>query len=152
MNKTIQQIDDRIAELQSQLDFYQKAREVVASPLFAALSINHSSTLGVFTLPDEGGTSKKPFGSSSNYGLLKKMVLEFLPTDKPITPQDLADLIGKNGYVFKTRTPAISVNDALQGFRTGGKAKLVGKSSSNAGLWLRDTGTPAAVLEREGKD
>jgi hypothetical protein len=145
MSFTIQQIEAKIASAvaevsaaQGKLSYWRNLREVISNPLFAELS-SESPT----SSPDTTPSPRYPIESgiavpARKYGELKRLTLECLPdAGNPVTPQELAERIAATGYVFQTKTPAISVNDTLQTLQKEGKAAYVGKSPNNAGLWLK---------------
>jgi hypothetical protein len=140
MALTIELIDQKIAQTQEVLDYWKKVREVLNNPLFAELSaeipVTHSASaprpISIASVPTWTPAAK------TRYGELKRLTLECLPEDGGgITPQELADVIARTGFVFQTKTPAISVNDTLNTLRAEKKAKWVGKTASNAGKWLK---------------
>lgn len=135
MALTVQQVDAKIEEAKKTLDFWVKAREVVANPLFAELS--SAVPAGRMTPPPDRVFVMQSGEAIPIYGALKRRTLDSLSYQTPMTPQQLADALAKGGYVFRTKTPAISVNDALQTLQVEGKAKFVGRGASNAGLWVR---------------
>jgi hypothetical protein len=138
---TLEQVDEKIAQARRVLDYWTNLKEALNNPLFAELSIesqkpspaaNHPTGIPIAAPPSWSGSPK------SQYGRLKRLALECLPAiGNGVTPRGLADLISKTGYVFQTKTPYISVNDALNTLRKERKALLVGKSNANAGLWIR---------------
>lgn len=152
---TIQQIDQKIsqaeatlAEATKKLEYWRNVRDVVNNPLFAELSSIPASVIMAPSYRIETGI---PSPSPSQYGQLKRLTLECLPDKgEPVTPQKLAELIAATGFEFRTRTPAISVNDALNTLQKKGMVRFVGKSSSNAGLWLKQsTGLESEVKSQE---
>jgi hypothetical protein len=136
---TLEHIEKQIAKAEEALEYWEDLRDMVANPLFSALEERPLLLdTNVKELP-------KPFPIESNvllperrYGLLKKTLVECLTTSMPgMTPQELATKMQERGFVFETKTPAISVNDTLQGLWRENKVRKVGKSASNAGLWVK---------------
>jgi hypothetical protein len=150
MALTVQQIDLKIEESRKTLDFWVKAREVVANPLFAELSSAPAS--GRMTPPPERHYVTQTGEAFPLYGELKRRALQLLSYDVETTPQQLAEAIARTGYTFKTKTPAISVNDTLQTLQAEGKAKHVGKTSSNAGLWIKTEKNYEKTQEKEAAE
>jgi len=139
MALTIELVEQKIAQTQEALEYWQKVRDVLNNPLFAELSSeapapptpNASRAISIASVP--AWTPAK-----ARYGELKRLTLECLPEHgSGITPQELADVIARTGFVFQTKTPSISVNDTLNTLRDEKKAKWVGKTASNAGKWLK---------------
>ena len=58
------------------------------------------------------------------------------------------------GYTFRSKTPAVSVNEALQTLKSEGKTVLTGKSPSGANLWLAEKGAiaPEDELNQEEEE
>jgi hypothetical protein len=144
MSFTIQQIDAKIANAvaevsvaQQKLSYWRNLREVISNPLFAELSSDPIQSSPSMVIPTYAIESGIPV-PAKKYGEIKRLTLECLPeSGNPVTPQELAERIAATGYVFKTKTPAISVNDTLQTLQKEGKAAYVGKAPNNAGLWLK---------------
>ena len=65
------------------------------------------------------------------------------------TPQSIVDIMQAQGYTFRSKTPAISVNEALQTLKNEGKSLLSGKSPSGANLWISEKGVVAPEEEEE---
>ncbi|HTC74895.1 MAG TPA: hypothetical protein VK684_04935 [Edaphobacter sp.] len=146
MSFTIQQIDAKIASAeaevsvaQEKLSYWRNLRDVVSNPLFAELSsAPFTSSPVAAPSPTRYPTRSGIPASARKYGEIKRLTLECLPeSGNPVTPQELAERISATGYVFKTKTPAISVNDTLNTLQKENKVSFVGKSPSNAGLWLK---------------
>ncbi|MCU1249379.1 MAG: hypothetical protein JWQ49_2408 [Edaphobacter sp.] len=146
MSFTIQQIDTKIASAeaevsvaQEKLSYWRNLRDVISNPLFAELSSAPFTSSPVVApsltrYPIESGIPVP----AKRYGEIKRLTLECLPeSGNPVTPQELAERIAATGYVFKTKTPAISVNDTLNTLQKENKVSFLGKSPSNAGLWLK---------------
>ena len=157
MSFTIQQIDAKIASAEAQvsaaqekLSYWRSLRDVISNPLFAELSSepiqsSPSPTPSPNRYPIESGMPIPP----RKYGEVKRLTLECLPdSGNPVTPQELAERIMATGFVFQTKTPAISVNDTLQTLQKEGKAAYIGKASNNAGLWLKANSTGFAEFVR----
>jgi hypothetical protein len=146
MSLTIEQIDAKITKAvaevsfaQQKLSYWRNLREVISNPLFAELSSDPIQSSPSTVIPTtlyaiESGIPVP----ARKYGEIKRLTLECLPdSGNPITPQELAERIKATGFVFKTKTPAISVNDTLQTLQKENKVRFMGRSSSNAGLWLK---------------
>ncbi|HWZ01950.1 MAG TPA: hypothetical protein VNX17_12745 [Edaphobacter sp.] len=146
MSFTIQQIDAKIASAeaevsvaQEKLSYWRNLRDMVSNPLFAEISsgsvqASPSVAPSLIRYPIESGIPVP----TKRYGEIKRLTLECLPeSGNPVTPQELAERIAATGYVFQTKTPAISVNDTLNTLQKENKVRFVGKSPSNAGLWLK---------------
>ena len=144
---SIKQVEAKITEAEQALEFWKKALEIVANPLFAELSTTAAPEL------NPRSVTSSPIGISPErrYGELKRLTLKCLPFEGELTPQMLADRISAAGYVFRTKTPAISVNDALQSWQEDGKVIFLGRASSNAGLWRRKTLTEQ-VKDAQGQE
>jgi len=94
--------------------------------------------------PEDNGV--KPQG----YGGLKRSVFSILSETEAQTPQSIVEAMQAQGFSFRSKTPSISVNEALQTLKTEGKAVLAGKSPSGANLWLSEKGVLAP--DDEGVD
>jgi hypothetical protein len=138
---TISQIDGKITETKAALKYWTDLRELVSDPRFEALEDeNEASYFKAVSVQPAPATAAQPAAPSRPpYGLLKKLVLSTLPREgEGVTPQQLADMLAANGYNFVTKTPAISVNDVLQGLAAedDARAKIVGKIGLS-NLWVR---------------
>jgi hypothetical protein len=75
---------------------------------------------------------------SPEYGAIRRMTLDALPYEgHGVTTNQLANLLTSQGYIFKSKWPSISVNEALRTLEAQGLARPVGKTSSNGLLWIR---------------
>jgi hypothetical protein len=146
MSFTIHQIEAKIVSAetavkvaQEKLSYWRNLRAVVSNPLFAELSsetltISPAIAPSLAHYPIESGVPVP----KKTYGEIKRLTLECLPENgNPLTPQELAERIMATGFVFRTKTPAISVNETLQTLHKENKVSFLGKSPSNAGLWLK---------------
>jgi hypothetical protein len=151
MALTLEQIDRKIVQTEKVLQYWKRAREVVADPLFAELSPSpeESGTTNQLTLQPPTYPIENGVLPPQAYGKLKRLTLACLPSDgEGICPKDMVKLIQDAGYIFSTKTPAaISVNEALSNLKKEGKARIVGKASNYANLWLSisDTEKEATV-------
>lgn len=135
----ILQTADELKAVTHKLEYWRQVLSVISNPLFAEISPTSPIVEGE---EESHRTHKNPPESqsrfpASQYGALKRLTIDVLSmqTD-PVTPQILAKKIQETGYEFRTKTPPISVNDTLKTLEKDGKAKLVGTSTSGAGLWV----------------
>jgi hypothetical protein len=64
-------------------------------------------------------------GNGNGRGKLKRMVLEVLQDARiPLSTETIAELMRSNGFEFKTDTPTISINEALNSWREEGKTRI----------------------------
>lgn len=132
---TVAELDAKIAAAQKslqlateQFNYLRQARAILASPL--ALDIPfHLISEDVTKVPE-----------TPTYGGLKRSVFSCLSETDGNSPQAIVEIMQSQGYVFRSKTPAISVNEALQTLRTEGKAELSGKSTTGANLWIKSKG------------
>ena len=130
LQETVAEMDSKIAAatiaLQAateELNFMKQARIILANPRAAGIT---------FHMKDDEAPK------AAAYGGLKRSVFACLSETEPITPQSIVDLMQAQGYTFRSKTPGISVNEALQTLKNEGKTILTGKSPSGANLWLRE--------------
>lgn len=143
---TVAELDARIiVALQAvnsateQYRFLQQARIVLASPLALGISFHIAE--------EEQPASLIP----SAYGGLKRSVFSCLSEVDGGTPQTIVETMQAQGYTFRSKTPAISVNEALQTLKSEGKAILFGKSPTGANLWTKAKGV-AEPSDDEGQE
>ena len=66
-----------------------------------------------------------PPKSENGRGALKKQVLEtLLATGTPMSTDMIADVMQRGGFQFKTDTPTISINEALNTWREDGHTEI----------------------------
>ena len=130
LQETVAELDVRIAEAAKavneateQFNYLKNMRAYLAHPRAASVT---------FHIKDE--EEERP----TAYGSLKRYVFSLLPETDGLTPQAMVDVMQAGGYAFRSKTPAISVNEALQTLKYEGKAKIAGKSPSGANLWIRE--------------
>jgi len=142
LQETVAELDAKIAAAQAalqlasdELNYMKQARSILANPRASAIT---------FHVKSEEET-KAPA-----YGGLKRSVFSCLSETEAQTPQSIVEIMQAQGYTFRSKTPAISVNEALQTLKNEGKAILAGRSLSGANLWLSETGVVAP--EEDGQE
>ena len=135
LHETVAELDAKIAAAQTalqaatdDLNYLKQVRVILSSPRAAGIT---------FHIKSEEETK------SVIYGGLKRSVFSCLSETDAQTPQSIVETMQAQGYTFRSKTPAISVNEALQTLKTEGKAALSGKSPSGANLWLAEKGVLA---------
>lgn len=118
-----------VAQAQETVSYLRRAREIFSNPRFGDLPLCLES---VSLQENEASTE-----TVAAYGALKKLVYMTLSEREGMSPQNLVDYMQMGGYVFRSKTPSISVNEALQTLKNEGKAKQSGKSQSGAYLWVK---------------
>lgn len=138
---TIEQLDQKIIEAQGKLDYWKGLREMVLNPLFRELEQSpngHRSETRDALMQALRDSTPRPTTPSPEYGAIRRMTLDALPFEgEGVTTNQLAEQLISQGYVFKSKWPTISVNEALRTLQAQGVARPVGKNSSNGVLWLR---------------
>jgi hypothetical protein len=76
-------------------------------------------------LPAPWMASPPDAGTGNGRGQLKRMVLEVLQkAAQPLSTEMVADQMRANGFNFKTESPTISINEALNTWREDGRAQV----------------------------
>ena len=146
LQETVAELDARIATAQAalqaaseDLNYMKQARVILASPRAAGITFHVKA-------------EEEP--NAPVYGGLKRSVFACLSETEPQTPQSIVEMMQARGYTFRSMTPAVSVNEALQTLKSEGKTVLTGKSPSGANLWLAEKGAiaPEDELNQEEEE
>jgi hypothetical protein len=142
LQETVAELDAKIAAAtvalqlaNDELNYMKQARALLAHPRAATITFHIKSE----------EEAKAPA-----YGGLKRSVFSCLSETEAKTPQSIVEIMQAQGYTFRSKTPAISVNEALQTLKNEGKAVLSGRSPSGANLWLSEKGVLAP--EEDGQE
>jgi len=171
LEERILDVRSKIAALTDELNFLTQARNLFAHPKFAEL-MNGRVTEGQSSVPTPAAYASAESQSSESLGhikvgnfpvpigkgSLKNYAYQCLPSKGPgMTPQDLAKEMQERGFVFKSKTPSISVNEALQTLREQRQARIYGRTSNGGNLWIKDisqssNGLPSFLERGEEKE
>jgi hypothetical protein len=113
-------IDENLAKAKADVTFWETAKALFLDPrIMQATSTKPTPPMA----PPAAGQQPRP------YGELKKKVLEALPEwgQPPVSTVMLVLQMEEAGYVFASKTPAISVNEALVGLEAEELAFMVEK-------------------------
>jgi len=102
-------INENLANAKADVAFWEKARAVFLDPRIAGIE-GERLVLAALPEPSPVGTVQP-----RTYGELKKRVYDALPAwgEAPAGTSKLVAVMERSGYVFASKTPAISVNEAL---------------------------------------
>jgi hypothetical protein len=113
-------INENLAKANEDVAFWEKARVLFLDPRMAQAA---STQLTALPTASPVGSQVRP------YGELKRRVLESLPEwgERPLNTNSLVEKMEQSGYVFSSKTPPISVNEALVALEAEGSAFMVEK-------------------------
>ena len=123
--------------------FWENAIKILRDPRISG-ALPHSDVAGFSFVQAPVLPTPRP------YGELKKRVYEALPNwgIAPVNTNQLVDTMERSGFVFTSKTPSISVNEALVNLETEGLAFMAYKSGVSR-FWTKtqkkDQGTAEAV-------
>jgi hypothetical protein len=129
-------IDEQLAKAKEDVAFWEKARAVFLDPRIAQVS--RYQTIDVLPSPSPVSTAQRP------YGELKRKVLDALPgwaLGVPVSTSKIVETLTSTGYVFASKTPAISVNEALVSLEADGDAFMASKVG-NTRFWTKPQPKP----------
>ena len=124
-------INENLAKAKADVEFWEKARALFLDP---RITQANSTQLTALPAPSPVGPPSRP------YGELKRKVLETLPEWKDegecYSTTAIVKKMEARGYVFASKTPAISVNEALVNLDKEGLA-AVGNTVNGTRYWIK---------------
>jgi hypothetical protein len=120
-------VDRNIAQAKADLAFWENLRAALIDPR-------------VLELVRDDSASQRP-----SYGDLKRAVYAVLPAfgEEGVPTAKLVELMQEDGFIFQSKTPGVSVNEALNTLNDEGKAFITGRRGVTK-FWTRgESKTPA---------
>lgn len=133
----LKHIDEQLAKAKEDVAFWEKARVVFLDPRISQVS--RYQTIDVLPAPAPVSVVQRP------YGELKRKVFDTLPEwgiRAGLTTANIVERLTGEGYVFVSKTPAVSVNEALVTLEVEGKAFMFEKVG-NTRYWTKAQAKPA---------
>ncbi|MDR3735206.1 MAG: hypothetical protein P4L10_06675 [Acidobacteriaceae bacterium] len=132
MTIDLKTIESNLAKAKLDVLFWEKARAVFSDPRVAAV-------VGSAELVQPRPTLLEQVTAQKPYGELKRRVYALLPgfEDDGLTTSAIVGMMQNAGYIFASKYPPISVNEALVTLAGEGKARIVGKRGVS-NLWTRE--------------
>ncbi len=112
-------------------------KQIEADPeLDAALREIYSAPKPLPIPPSQENSASHSNGNGASRGQLKRMVLEVLQSsDVALSTDIIADRMRENGFTFRTESPTISINEALNTWREDERA-LVDHLEGRKQFWI----------------
>jgi hypothetical protein len=138
MNFDLQTVKQELEKAKAEVRFWEDALRVLTDPRVAGLVKPTPVTGFVISQSPQQAVVAAAANIQRPYGELKRKVFDHLPRwgEHPVTTTQIVERMEAGGYVFASKTPSISVNEALVTLESEERAFMVTKQGITR-FWTR---------------